>query len=42
MKKMEMGRVCRTYGVEERCLQGVEGKTRRKEATRMAQALMGG
>jgi hypothetical protein len=40
--KTEMGRACGMYGREERCKQGLGGKSRGKEATWKSQALMEG
>jgi len=31
IEKNEMGGACSAYGVEERCIQGFNGETRRKE-----------
>ena len=38
MKKNEMGGECRTYGVEQRCIQGFYGEIWGKETTWKTQA----
>jgi hypothetical protein len=40
--RREMGRICSTYGAEERCVQGFSGETSGKETTWKTQTKVGG